>query len=190
MYILLDMDEVLVDFVGGALKAHDWTQKRFERVHRLGEWSAASAMGMTEEEFWRPINAEGEKFWLQLHPLPWIHEVLRLVDAAVDEWYIVTSPSQSLAAYSGKALWLRRFFGSKFDRFVITSHKHLLARSEVILIDDREETIYKFLKAGGEGIIFPSRYNLLHCWARSPAKHLERCLEARGLKERSNALHV
>lgn len=189
MTILLDLDEVLADFVGGALRVHGWTRERLETVWRPGTWSIVEPMGLTPEAFWEPINAMGDAFWLGLQPLPWAIDVVRIVDSVVDNWYIITSPGHHVSGYTGKIRWLRRFFGMTFERFVITQHKTLLARAGTLLIDDREDTVKAFEAAGGQGLLFPSRHNTLYRWADDPAKYLSGVLR-KMLREQSNGVQV
>lgn len=163
MRILLDMDEVLVDFVGGALQIHGWTVEQLDAVCPPGVWSIVEPMGLTPNQFWSPIQRVGSAFWLGLKPLPWADCLVAMISDLTDDWHIVSSPSSGgVGCYTGKTLWLKQYFGQTFDRFVITPHKHILARSGVILIDDREETIDKFNLAGGCGVLFPSPRNRLH----------------------------
>jgi 5'(3')-deoxyribonucleotidase len=166
------MDEVLVDFVGGALRIHGWTRQRLEQVRPPGSWSIVEPMGMTPAQFWRPINAAGESFWLGLQLLPWASRVVDWVRSVTPDWYIVSSPSSTTSSYAGKLRWLRRYFGRDFQQFVLTSHKHLLAQPTTLLIDDREETVQQFITAGGEGLLFPSRHNRLWSLADDPVTHL------------------
>lgn len=185
MRILLDLDEVLADFVGGALAVHGWTRERLETVWAPGTWSIVEPMGLSLEEFWAPINAAGESFWVGLTPLRWAHDLLRLITEITDDWFIVSSPSQCVGAYSGKARWVQQFLGDGFDRLVITNHKHLLAKPGVILIDDREESVRKFIAVGGDGLTFPSRHNYLYQYANDPVSYLSHLF-----KERHDALQV
>lgn len=93
-----------------------------------------------------------------------------------DDWYVVSAPSRSAESYSGKARWLKAFFGNRFDRFALTAHKHLLANPNTILIDDREQNVTRFLAAGGVGIMFPCRYNSYH-EVTDPVSHIQSVLE-------------
>jgi len=177
MRILLDMDGVLVDFVGGAAKAHGWTHDQLVQVWPPGQYEIAEPMGLTLDEFWQPINETGEQFWLQLEPLPWIHDILHLLVTIETvtgvDWYIATTPSHHSSSYSGKVKWLQEFFGQDFDRFILTGHKHLLAgNGQTVLIDDNRSNVDKFVRAGGEALLFPARWNALHQFADDPVPHL------------------
>ena len=175
--MILDMDEVMVDFVGGALRAHGWTRKRLYAAWPPGEWDMAAPMGLTLEEFWAPLTAAGENFWTGLEPHPWLPRLLALVEGLTKDWYIVSSPSQCSSCHAGKARWLKTRFGPHFDRFAITPHKHLFANPDTLLIDDRDETVRRFTDYGGVGLVFPARHNRLHRLADDPVRYLETVLK-------------
>ncbi len=162
MRILVDMDEVLADFAGSAAAVHGWTYDHLLDTKPKGQWDMIEPMGLTPDEFWEPIHKLGEKFWVDLKMHPWVTDLIHLVMSVTDDWYVVSCPSQSLAAYTGKIKWLRGIFGQDFNRFIITSHKHLLAQENVVLVDDREATVKKFIVAGGKGVVFPSPHNHLY----------------------------
>jgi 5'(3')-deoxyribonucleotidase len=165
----IDMDEVLVDFVGGALKLFGWTKERFIQAHPQGLWDMTPTLEVTHRVFWDTIDKQGKGFWLRLEETPWIDHLLQWVEQNIGEWYIVTTPSFHYSSYSGKRLWLQKKFGRSFDRCILTKYKFLLAKPGTLLIDDRESSIQKFVytptlrETGGDGIVFPSLTNSL--WA-------------------------
>lgn len=150
MIVLLDMDGVIADFVGGANKAHgyredlDWTK-----------WSA----GLSSEEFWEPINACSPEFWRNLEPYPWTNLLTKSLMHHFNDVYICTSPAHEPCS-SAKVEWVREHLPEYYHRrFVITNHKHLLAGPDTILIDDSDHNILKFTRAGGHGVLFPQPWN-------------------------------
>lgn len=167
MRILLDLDDVLADFVGGALRAHG-LPKRDPRP--LGAWSLTDPLRMTDAEFWKPLHEAGEGFWLGLQPLPWARDLLNFVSSITDDWHIVSSPSNCPSSHTGKIRWLRRFIGPTFNRFVLTGDKHLLAQGDVVLVDDRESTLRLFRSYHGMGCLFPTQGNRHHKMAADPMK--------------------
>jgi 5'(3')-deoxyribonucleotidase len=175
------MDEVLTDFVGGCLKAHGMSRIEFNSRHKLGEWDMSAALGIEfPGRIWEPIDKLGEAFWTGLEPLPWISELLKLVEK--DDWWIVSSPSSSplrearLQSHTGKMRWLYDYFGNDFNRFVPTPHKFLLANFRSVLIDDREANLDTFREHGGCGIVFPTRHNSLYRFESQPLTHVEKQL--------------
>lgn len=177
MRILLDMDELLSDFVGGACREWGKTAAEVEQHWEPGRWDIvpplAAALGepLTDLAFWDRLHNRAE-FWAGLDPLPWVDE---LVDAAArwtDDWWVVTSPSHCPSSYYGKAQWLKRQFGRRFDRFHLTPHKHLFARADTLLIDDRDDNVDRFIAAGGKGLVFPRHHNSQHRHKGDPLKYV------------------
>lgn len=178
MTVFLDLDEVLADFTGAALAVHGWTRERLEASRVPGTWDIDKPMGMTADEFWKPIHEMGESFWQTIHMLPWAREVLDLVDGL--DWYIVTSPSHCITSYVGKLRWLHEHLNSVTDhRCLLTPHKYFLATYPgAVLIDDRESSVERFDYAGGVGILFPSPGNSLYEMANDPVPYLKEKLDA------------
>lgn len=181
------MDDVLVDFVGGALAVHGWLKQELYAAQPAGHWDMIKPMGLSRDSFWKPIHEGGKMFWIRLRSLPWIHEVTELVESVTNDWHIVSVPSQCPTSYDGKVYWLKRWFGPEFNRFALTPHKHIFAQPGVLLIDDREENVEKFIADGGEGLVFPTRGNTLHRYASDPVDYLAAMLKER---ERTHALQV
>jgi len=169
MQIILDMDEVLVDFVGGVAKLYDTTREAVREKQTPGVWDIAHTFDVSAPTLYRNVYKVGLGFWLKLEPLPWIDELIELVEQFDPDWQIATSPNRAADSYFGKACWLKNYFGTDFDRFVITPHKHLFAKEGTVLIDDKEENVQKFKAAGGRGIVFPTKGNCCH--------HIEEPLE-------------
>lgn len=183
MTIFVDMDEVLTDFVGGACRAHGFTNQEVAANRAAGEWSIQPALAklkgkkvVDDKEFWEPIHHLGSRFWEELHPLPWFGEMIKLVNSLTDSWYIVTAPSKDPHSYSGKAIWIARYFAPEiaFHHMIPTPNKYLLANPDTILIDDREETVRKFRNTRhGKGCVFPSLGNSLYKYADDPVGFLK-----------------
>ena len=83
--ILLDMDEVLTDFVGAACKIHGVSKEDLEQHWNPGEWSITKPMNRLkgndvinltdydmEKFLWKPINNNSE-FWASKASLDWAH---------------------------------------------------------------------------------------------------------------------
>lgn len=174
--ILLDMDDVLVDFIGGAAAIHGHTRESLYKVWPKGNWDMCPALGLTIDQWWEPIHREGALWWSCLDPLPWMWE---LIDVATKEvgpegWYVVSAPSPCETSHQGKVRWLQKQFGAGFDRFCLTQHKHLFSKPGVVLVDDREKNCRRFTKAGGQGLLFPARNNTLHAQADNPMATIRR----------------
>ena len=178
--IFLDMDGVLVDFVSAALACHgapdlldNWPP---------GEWSVPQVLGISKEEFWRAIDAQGHVFWANLCPYPWTRQLVDMVASLDPGWTIATAPSRNPACPQGKISWMRSHLdegnGRPFMRFMIGRDKHALAAPRCILVDDSDEKIDAFNEAGGIGILFPQPWNSDHHIGDSMAHVTARLREA------------
>ena len=159
--ILLDMDEVLVDFVGGACRLF---RADPNRLKNRPEWDIVpylGLVGLTQNRFWERINLAGEDFWLDLEELPWASDVLELCNQYAERVLIVTTPSTDVDSYSGKVKWLQRRFGRDFKDFCLFSEKELLAKPDRLLIDDNPDNCAKFVEEGGNSLVCPQYGNAL-----------------------------
>jgi len=180
MKLFLDLDDVLVDFVGGACRLWGVSSPGLIEPHwQPGVWSCVKPLsdylisrgmlpdwinpeeGLTDNHFWSRINGD-EEFWAGLPDLPWAPNLFDLAKDRGLEWYILTSPGWCASGYSGKVKWGKRRFGDRFDRLIPTPHKHLFANPESILIDDSDINCQRFREAGGHAIVFPRIHNQLH----------------------------
>ena len=173
----LDVDEVLVDFVGPALSLHDLTFDEVKNHWPKTTWSFEEVFGWSSKKFWNPINKEGAKFWENLPELPWIDELLYLVSVKFPDCYLVSSPTLNSSSYVGKITWICKKFGKGFNQFILTSHKELLAGPERILIDDRPENVKKFRNWGGRAVLFPGWGNENRDHLSNPVAYVEQQLD-------------
>ncbi len=189
--IFIDMDEVIVDFIGAACKLHGTTREVMDSRRRL--WTIYHAINphLTVDQFWDPILELGKEFWINLEPLPWISELMNLIGKYKASWYILSSPSSHCEySYEGKRIWLQKHFGKSFDRFLLTPHKHLVSKPGTLLIDDRPDNVNRFYydeqgtgMTGGQATIFPTTGmrgaygNALDEWIPKPVEYLETMFE-------------
>ena len=157
--IFIDMDGVLCDFKGHAFKTHnidlhedDWPP---------GVYEMQDVIGMSEEDFWRPINEAGVEWWASLPILPWAHELVSGCES-VAKIGISTSPNRSGNSASGKTLWVQHHFPHLARKMMIGPRKEWLARKDTLLIDDSDKKCKRFRKAGGRAIVFPQPWNSMH----------------------------
>ena len=75
----LDLDGVLVDFIGGANKLLD-REDPWLRVENLGKWGGEEMYGLTPREFWDPM---GEDFWANLEWTKEGTDILDLVESTL-----------------------------------------------------------------------------------------------------------
>lgn len=192
MKIFLDMDEVLADFVGGAARVFGIERAELIAAWPKGERGCVAATSsilirrgepeITEGDWCERVQKAGVRFWLDLEPLPYMDAIFDLVrwyraKRLIDEWYILSAPTNFVDSGSGKVKWLQRRLGKAFDRIILTNHKHLLANPDCVLIDDYEKHITDFRRAGGKGILFPSHHNSLHELSSQPVEYVKGELE-------------
>lgn len=190
MRILLDLDEVLADFVGGICSMYDvpkdillshWEEGKWDIIPPLDKWiqSRGFSEGMVNEQvFWRRLNNH-TRFWTDLQPLPWMREMLDLARSYGDNWRIVSTPSRCQSSWTGKGIWCMGKLGNVegLYRLRLTYDKTEFARSDAVLIDDQESTVEKFVLAGGKGIVFPAYHNNLSQYRHDPVKYVKEQLE-------------
>lgn len=192
MRVILDLDCVLADFVGGACRA--WGLRTEEALAHWtpGEYGMSAplsaALGMTpvmsEATFWVQLNGRPE-FWADLNPLPWAEELVALVKSMTEDWHVVTSPSLCESSYVGKLRWCRKFFGPTFDRLSMHRHKYLYAHDGVCLVDDYDANCRAFVRnpltgrsTGGHAVTFPAHHNHLHGYAAAPMTFIRVALDS------------
>jgi hypothetical protein len=158
-HIYLDMDGVLCDFVGAALRIH----KRLDALDHwpAGEWDIAKVLGISTDEFWAPIDHHAEHFWAGLEPYPWLNNLVNLLESTGAPITIASSPSYDPYSAAGKLMWLKKHLPQFKRRYLLGGEKHLLARPNAVLIDDNDQGVYQFHTAGGWGITFPQPWNQL-----------------------------
>lgn len=146
--IYMDMDGVLVDFMGGA-----------ERV--LGHAFDSSVIDAVNQEDRAEIVKLKEKFWTDLSPTPEMRPLWKIVSkysahilSAKANWDLEAKVNHSR---TGKLLWIKKHLGIPLARVHIVNRadKQLYAQSESgpnILVDDHKKNIAEFERAGGIGI--------------------------------------
>lgn len=177
--IFCDMDEVLADFIGGACKVHGITREELESKRTPGTWAIEEYLGLTTNEFWKPINALGERFWTELEPLPWCVPFFSSLQEYGEHVVVLSSPSDHPGCLSGKAIWLRKILGPNVD-FCPFRFKHYLAGHRRVLIDDREENLRQWSRISDNrsiGILFPSSGNVHYNEADNPIPRVYRDLK-------------
>lgn len=179
MRILLDMDGVLVNFVKGVCDLWEVSEEKLRTHWEIGTWDLVAPLGktidtpLTKSDFWIALENRPQ-FWAGLEEMSWLDSLLNL---AGEDFHIVSAPGGCASSYRGKIQWLKRRFGNRFDRFAITPYKHLFARPDALLIDDKDENVETFVRAGGHGIIFPTYHNSKHAHRDTPLAYVSEQLD-------------
>jgi hypothetical protein len=163
-HILLDQDGVLCNWVGGVCKLYgrDYDQLASDWVP--GESCLRRWLGVSNDELWERVNAEGAQFWADLEPYPWAYGLWVRCNAYAPTT-ICTTPGFHPSSAEGKLMWFDRHFAPctgparSFREYILTPHKGVVAGPGKLLIDDREFVCDEFREGGGAAILFPNPLN-------------------------------
>lgn len=169
--ILLDMDGVCCDFIGGALNrlSHygvisfrpEYYLERWQ-AEFAGVWDVCDVTGLSQHDFWRAIDSYGDVFWRQLEELPLYPKLLNVIRESGCKFLFASAPSRVKTSYGGKCDWLSdRGFIPRNDA-MLGSQKWLMAKPEHVLIDDSDENCTLFREHGGAAVLVPRVWNSLH----------------------------
>ena len=157
MNIYLDMDGCITNFSKGCEKIFPSYSKDHKALNNM-----VSHLDISPKDFWDNIDSYGEDWWYNLEPEEWTVELIDIIKFYDRNFTILTSPSRSHYAASGKVLWLQKFFKSKqFSNYIITpaKNKQLLANNKSVLIDDNDKNCEQFRSRLGYTILFPRIWN-------------------------------
>jgi hypothetical protein len=156
MKIFLDLDGVLVDFVGGSLAYHGKTipprEVRWDFPQQVG--FAGTWVG----EFWDPL---GRLFWSSL---PWTAEgqdLLSGLEGIVGQSRIVlaTSPCKTEGGVEGKIDWIRTHLPAYARRFNVCPCKAEFAAPDKLLLDDHGDNVHSWVTGGDPDVRVPRPWN-------------------------------
>lgn len=161
----LDMDGVLVDFLGGISRVHN-RPLPYSQPENRGSWDVDKLWGITVDEFWAPVNAE-PTFWETLQPTAEATELVSLVSGVfgVANVGILTAAAIGEDCFLGKRRWLQRHFPQFSSRLAYAKDKGIYASPRHVLLDDKDTNIESFQEAGGWGILIPRLWNSAHAKA-------------------------
>ena len=148
--ILFDMDDVLVDFLGGFIEEYNNEYKTNVDIKECDVWNLDKVLTgdiykiMNRDNFIRNLKPKGNS----------IEVIKRLIDKGYDV-FIVSACSPK--GYIEKLLWLEEYmpFFNR-DRLIPCSEKSAIWGD--ILIDDKISNLDDFSKIG-EGVIFDMPHN-------------------------------
>lgn len=145
--IYLDMDGVICD----------WDKA----VEALGHGPAEEVIRKRGDGFfWAMLANEGETFWANIEWTPDGKELWNYLKKYKPT--ILSAPTKSPTSRTGKHLWVKKHLGPDVKLILEDAKdKHLHAKPNAILIDDRESNISDWKKAGGIGILHKSTIDTL-----------------------------
>ncbi len=150
--VLLDVDGVLADFIGGALKLINSQWGTEYLPEQVTQFDFAASLGMTKEraaEAKRLISA-APHLARTLDVYPGAIEGVRQLREVADI-YIVTSPWNSNPTWThDRERWLKEHFDIPHSHVIHTSAKHVCGGD--FLVDDRTETLPQWEAANPNGV--------------------------------------
>lgn len=154
--VWLDMDGVLADFVGGAMRH---TGKTHLRHDDFCDYDIFPLLGTSADAFFRGID---EEFWAELPRCP---DFDRIVDYAFACGRTVgiasmPPPHRKAEALAGKRRWLARHL-PQVSQIRFLDDKHTLASPGALLMDDLPRNVAKFRAHGGDAHLVPRPWNKL-----------------------------
>ena len=165
MKLFLDMDGVLVNFLGGLHAALGVDFDLDNYPYEKGKWNMFVDIGGFNLPFKTVDSVCTSDFWANLKWMPDGHDILREVVTYrhLYDVYLLTTPMPNLDSASGKMRWVAKHLPYFLDCTIITqAPKALLAGPDCILIDDKDQNIREWTEAGGIGVPVPRPWNKLH----------------------------
>lgn len=157
--VYLDMDGVLCDLVGAAMRTHAREDLLKPGAWPKGVYTLEDVLGISTAEFWEPIDARGVEWWARLRPYLWMRNLIKIARSVADEVAVLTKPHSTYACVAGKHQWLMAHFGEDFSDYILSPVKHHLAAPGRLLVDDCDANIEAWKRAGGIGVLLPQPWN-------------------------------
>lgn len=160
MRALIDLDGVLVDFVGGMCKFHN-KENPYYKDENHGDFSLGGLLGLSNKEFFNVPKS----FWARLAWISDGKDMLKIIEDAFgkDNCYIATACSLSDGAADGKREWLKHNLPDYFykGRYLLGKPKFLMANPNHYLFDDKPQNIIEFNNNGGNGFLIKRPWNTI-----------------------------
>lgn len=166
--LYVDLDGVLVDFIGGWMDHHS-----IENRKPVTKWNFGEDYGLDRKDFYKSITSLPISFWSNLNPTTWAFELLRnlsqYMESSSYNKIMFLSHSVSEDCRIGKQLWVNKHFPQLGDSLITVSDSKLKARfanENCTLIDDKLQNCNDFAQAGGKSWLFArpwNRGNLFGC---------------------------
>ena len=176
--ILLDLDGVMTQFSEGVAKLFDIPTEVMIENWPGGWFAIEKALGITPNEMWKTIDAEGESFWANLEETPWARDLYEKCLELAPVFFL-TAPSKKPHSLAGKMQWISKFTGDDgFGNCMFGRPKFLCANARNILVDDGEHNVDAFRTEGGRAVLFPLYVNsAIEEWKRLGDKSYTKVLD-------------
>lgn len=156
----LDVDGVLTDWLTPACKlcGVDLGDKKIRDNFKKGE-DLSDLIG--DSKVWDKIDAEGDKFWLNLELLPWAKKIYKALKNTGYHLTFLSSPGKyNPIPCTPKHEYLMKHFGEDVD-IILAYNKWHCAGPNKILIDDSKKKRDAFVKYGGHVFEWPQQFKLI-----------------------------
>lgn len=187
MKVFLDMDGVLVDFLGGLHSVFKEDYDYDVYPYTLGKWNALDELRGGTVPFEIIDGACCERLWAKLN---WMHDGIRIYEAVIsnfDDVTLLTTPMPNPGSWTGKYLWVKEVLGPCMaKKMIITSgSKSVVAGPDTCLIDDRDKNVKDFGEAGGSAILVPRPWNCMHDLRHKTYEVVEQSIKALKMMEKT-----
>ena len=182
--VYCDLDDVLADFMKGLHKALHILYDYENYPYKKGDWNILGYQIKSDDgslvSFDQCNDCCTTSFWQDLE---WMHDGHDIFRAIFDKFstnqiYLLTTPMPNLESASGKMIWVYENLPVHLKHTIITqAPKHLLARPDTLLIDDKDENVDDFREAGGKALLVPRPWNRAHLQADRTVKVVKEFLE-------------
>lgn len=154
--ILLDMDGVVVHhFIALGLAAGiDVSRDTWP----VGKDGIKAITGLDKATFDAMVIAGGADLWANMPAFSWFRSFFTALEEIAPVYYL-SSPEYGAGCVAGKVTWIEKQHGAAFNRYILTTHKTLLAQQNAVLIDDTQKNVDQFIAAGGQAILFQQPWN-------------------------------
>jgi 5'(3')-deoxyribonucleotidase len=192
--IYLDMDGVLVDFVGGVLAHHNIDPSEQANIK---SWDFFQQFEIDEKNFWK-TTAGKIAFWRNLPPYDYTQDVMDYCRMYAEEVKLCTSCGCPAAA-SGKNDWAKTWLNIESKDVIHIVDKWRLAYMPgTILIDDSEINLahwHNACTAANRGlyawsILFPQPWNTSRHFADTRLAYLQRNLRVHSTRKENGEKKV
>ncbi len=157
-FVFLDLDGVLFDFRAGVKRVHQ--RKLDYNESNYGVWNFERIWGMSQGEFWGPIN-DCPNFWRDLPLTEEARDIVSLVsDYFIDEQIaILTAPSMAPNCVPGKRAAVKKHFPMLARKIIFANTKRFVSGPGKVLIDDSDTNCQEWTEEEGTSIIVPRVWN-------------------------------
>lgn len=153
--VFFDLDGILADFWTGSIRAHGLD---VPPIGTLSNWNFWRDLGMSDDEFWRPLHSPD--VWADLPLCADGVRLFRMVEMLVRPERIGFLSSGSCpGSVDGKRRWLDRHFPGYAKSACYLTNKGLVGGPNKVLVDDFDGNTDQFVMHGGHAVLVPRPWN-------------------------------